>query len=316
MKTATIQSILALLTLVLGAQIELNAQMPNYPIVPEKAEFVYSDLQNFVLAFDQIGPKSDTLKILNSMYFDKGSPGLNEFVQRHQLTAELLRDAIRKDPKTYQRIPEFISSLEDFKPKFKQAMLDYDSKMPNVMYPPTYLLVGAKRGIGQASKYGQLITITRIMDDQETLLTMIVHELSHFQQVKEMGYQNYVSLYSEPNNMLGLCMREGSAEFFTHLALGRITQEKSLTYLLKNEPDLKDKFLADLKNEDPGYWLWESVNQKDHPQLLGYAMGYQISRSFYHNSPDKDVALKQLLSMTDPGEMMKKSEYFSGGGTE
>lgn len=37
------------------------------------------------------------------------------------------------------------------------------------MYPPTYLIVGANRGIGQASMAGQLITVTRIVDNMDKL---------------------------------------------------------------------------------------------------------------------------------------------------
>ena len=42
------------------------------------------------------------LKILQTEYLDKGSPGLKEFIGRHHLTAELLAQAIFDNPKDYK----------------------------------------------------------------------------------------------------------------------------------------------------------------------------------------------------------------------
>ena len=195
MKTITSRTLVVALSILFGLQLHLQAQMPNYPMEPSSAEIIYSDLENFVNAYAQLSSEKDTLQILESMYFEKGSPGLKEFVNRHQLTADLLKEAIRKYPENYERIAEFIDGIEDFKYLFGQAMMDYDKTIPNVMYAPTYLLVGAHRGIAQASMVGQLVTITKIVDDPDLLITMIVHELSHFQQAKELGGQKYVSLY-------------------------------------------------------------------------------------------------------------------------
>ena len=81
--------------------------------------------------------------------------------------------------------------------------------------------MGANIGIAQASQYGQLVTIMRVLDNEEKLLKVIVHELAHFQQAKAIGGQQYVSLYSQPDNMLGICLREGGAEFITNQVLGK-----------------------------------------------------------------------------------------------
>jgi len=178
------------------------------------------------------------------------------------------------------------------------------------MFAPTYLLVGANRGIAQASQYGQLVTITRMLENEEKLLSVIVHELAHFQQAKTIGLQKYVSLYSQPDNMLGICLREGGAEFITNQVLGGVTQEKSLSYFNENQAELKQKFIADLKMHDNSFWLWESIGKKEHPQLLGYVMGYKIWSHYFDEVRDRNLVINEIINMTNAKECLEKSKYF------
>ncbi len=157
---------------------------------------------------------------------------------------------------------------------------------------------------------GQLITVTRVVDSKEKFKKITVHELSHFQQAMSMGGQKYVQLYSTPDNMLGLCLREGGAEFITSLVLKDITQSKALAYLEQEEQKLKQRFLKDLKNQEQGFWLWASLEQKDAPKLLGYVMGYKICEHYYHGAKDKSQALQTILKMPDAEEFMASSQYF------
>ncbi len=288
-----------------------KAQQPNYPRDPESAQLVYSDLENFVEGYVQLNSGIDTLKILNTYYFEKASVGLREFIKRHGLTPELLRDAIRKNASKYDKISNFVNNMNNFMPKFTEIMKNYNVVIPSAMYAPTYLLVGANRGIAQASQFGQLVTITRVIENHEKLIKLIVHELSHFQQAMTVGGEKYISLYATPNNMLGLCLREGGAEFITYLVLQEITQVEALTYIVNNETKLKLKFKEDLKVQDTSFWLWESINQNEYPKLMGYAMGYKICKSYYDAASNKPKALNEILGIIQPEAFLKMSGYLS-----
>ena len=283
---------------------------PNFPLSPQKAEIVYEDVRHFAEAYYELRTNPDTLAVLQSYYFDRGSAGLKEFINRHQLSPEMLRDAMAANPERYALIPGFLANIGEVEETYAELMVSYGKVMPNAMFPPTYLLVGANRGIGQASMVGQLITITRVADSMKKLKKITVHELSHFQQAMSMGGQKYVQLYSTPDNMLGLCLREGGAEFITSLVLNDITQSKALAYLEKEEQQLKKRFLKDLKNQEQGYWLWESLQQKEHPKLLGYVMGYKICEQYYKQATDKSQALQTILQMPDAEEFVASSQYF------
>ena len=301
----------ALIIIVFSGINNVLCSQPNYPGNPEEAELVFTDIENFLEAYDKLNPGIDSLAVLKEYYFDRASVGLKEYISKHGLTPDLMVKAIQKDPDRYDKLRYFVNTINDKELEFKKSLNKFSKVISNGMYPPTYLLVGANRGIAQASKYGQLVTVTKVVEDIDILMQLIVHELTHFQQAMRIGGEQYVSLYSSPNNMLGLCLREGGAEFITSLVLDKITQEKALSYLQENENDLKSKFLIDLEEQDQKYWLWESLNQNDHPKLLGYAMGYKICESLYHRSNDKQNALNEILTITQPELFLTKSEYFA-----
>lgn len=302
-----ILSILGLLTFLFT--LEAVAQ-PNYPREPKEAALIYSDLLHFMDAYKALETNNDTIQVLQTLYFERGSDGLKEFINRHQLTPERLKDAMQAHPERYALIPDFVSNITEIEALYTDLMKRYHQVLPTAMYAPTYLLVGANRGIGQASQVGQLITITRVVDDRIKMQKIMTHELTHFQQAMTMGGQKYVSLYTAPNNMLGMCLREGGAEFITSLVLGGITQDKALKYIENDENKLKEQFLTDLDTQDKKFWLWDSIDQNSYPKLLGYAMGYQICKNYYEMSSDKSTALQDILKMEDAEGFLKSSGYF------
>ena len=299
--------LLGLITFLLNLQ---AVAQPNYPREPKEAALIYSDLLHFMDAYKALETNKDTIQVLQTLYFERGSNGLKEFINRHQLTPERLKDAMQADPERYALIPDFVSNITEIEALYADLMKRYHQVLPNTIFAPTYLLVGANRGIGQASQVGQLITITRVVDDRNKMQKLMTHELTHFQQAMAMGGQKYISLYAAPNNMLGMCLREGGAEFFTSLVLGDITQDKALEYIDKDEIQLKEQFLTDLETQRKEFWLWDSIDQNAYPKLLGYAMGYKICKNFYENSADKSTALQDILKMEDAEDFLKSSGYF------
>jgi len=289
-----------------------GAAQPNYPRTASEAKLIYTDLEHFIEAYGALANNSDTLQVLQTLYFDRGSAGLKEYVNRHKLSAELLRDSLRADPERYALLPGFLDSIAATEQMYRELTQNFSTVLPNAMYPPTYLLVGANRGIGQASGVGQLITVTRPVDDMNKLQKLMVHELAHFQQAMAMGLPKYAALYSAPENLLGMCLREGGAEFITGQVLGDITQSRALEFIEKDELLMKRKFLEDLEKENQNreYWLWAWAGQKEYPKLLGYAMGYKINKAYYDRIPDKDAALQDILRMDDAEAFVTASGYF------
>ncbi len=282
---------------------------PQYPKAAADAHLVFDDLAHFIEAFDALEHASDSVAVIDGLYIERGSPGLKEYQSRHGLTAQMIVDAIATDPESYRALRDFHAGRDGFARRFGTVMHRFATVIGSPVYPPTYLLVGANRGIAQASATGQLVTIERSLPDQAKLMKFIVHELAHFQQVMAMGFEAYGGLFSQEDNMLGLCLREGVAEFVTHRVLGEITQTAALSYLVDNEQAMWRQYQYDLQTQDASLWLWDTVGRKDVPQLLGYAIGFRIVASYYDNAADKESAMRSILGLTEAEAFLEMSGY-------
>src|SRR5210317_2066444 len=84
----------------------------NYPTSPEAAELVFTDLENFLEAYKKLGSGADSVTILNQYYFDRASVGLKEFIAKHNLTPELMVEALGEHPEDYYKIERFVNNID------------------------------------------------------------------------------------------------------------------------------------------------------------------------------------------------------------
>lgn len=304
-----------LLKLILFSILIFNQSIaqPNFPNNPEEAVIISTDIKNFIEAYNALTPESDTIEVLKTQYFDVATSGLKEYIARFDLTPMALKKAMQKNPDVYARIVNFYNKILDLEKAYTKELKVYQSVIPQAIFPPCYLLVADYKGIAQASKYGQLVSVEyKCMDSPDVLKHAMLHELTHFQQVMAMGFDKYVEAYEKDNNMLDLILREGAADFITYyLVRENEDQFEKLKNFKKNEADFWKQFQLDLQNQEKDFWLNVSFddNNKGNPIQLGYAVGYSIVKSYYLHSNDKSEALAQILSLESPHEFINKSQY-------
>jgi uncharacterized protein YjaZ len=291
--------------------IKVGAQ-PSFPKNAKEAELVSTDILNFIDAYKALKTNSDTIETIQTLYLDKATPGLKEYIARFNLSANAISQAIQKYPEEYKKIEKFYRQMAEIERVFLDQMETYKKVIPQAMFPPTYLLIADYSGIGQASKTGQLISIERkCVDDIEQLKNLIVHELTHFQQAVTMGMAKYISIYAKKDNLLDVVLREGGAEFITFkLVRKREDQFKKLHDYEKNELAYWERFKTDLKNQDSTFWLnAKHDNDEGIPVQLGYGLGYKIVEAYYNQAADKTKALLDILLMEDANVFFEKSNY-------
>jgi hypothetical protein len=289
-----------------GAQTEVTKNLTQNH---NQAMFVYDDVLLFIAAYEKLNAKSDSLGILQTEYLDRGTPGLKMFIEKYDLTAERLVKAIQKHPEKYAGLEDIPELLREKIPLYREAFGKLKRCIPEAVYPPTYFLIEAYRGIGSGSIEGQLISVekwTRPLEDKRTLL---IHELVHFQQVLAVGYDKYAKLFGPEKNLLGLCIREGTAEFFADLVTGTITQDEAVTFTKKNEKKLWEWFRRQMHGRETGDWMWKKPEDPEQPYHVGYVMGYLIVESYYENAGEKTRAVQDIISVTDYPAFLQNSGY-------
>jgi hypothetical protein len=281
----------------------------NLETDPAKAPFVYDDVHNFIRLSGMLPPEADNTSILQAEYLDKGSVGLGMFIQKYDLTAEMLAKAIAKRPEKYAGVGELPEWLVSQEKPVREAFVKLKQLVPDVVFPPTYYLVGAYRGIGSGSPEGQLITVEKFDPEKKRLDTLIVHELVHFQQLVATGPDEFYAIFGPKKTLLALTIREGAAEFLADRTTGRITQEKARAYVLEHEEELWSRFQADMNASDTGDWMWKTPSDPDQPRHVAYMIGYRIVEAYYNRAVDKAEAMRETLSVTDYVTFLKRSGY-------
>ncbi|UCD64459.1 MAG: hypothetical protein JSW34_03225, partial [Candidatus Zixiibacteriota bacterium] len=131
----------------------------------------------------------------------------------------------------------------------------------------------------------------------------------HLQQVMAVGYPKYLALFGDEKNLLGLCIREGTAEFFASLTTGRITQDEALEYTLEHEERLWNWLAQEIDGPETGDWMWQKPADPEQPYHVGYAMGFRIVEAYYNQATDKAQAVKDILGVTDFVSFLNDSHY-------
>ena len=304
-------SLLLIFILGVGTPIQVYAQLTSSPTDPKEAKIVYDDVTNFITAFKMLESDSDTIQILQEYYIDKGTPGLKIFIEKYGLTAQNLAVKIRQYPEDYAAIGVKLKWLESRETTIRLYFNKLKIFIPNAVYPPTYYLIGRRRGIGSGSIEGQLISIEKQAVDTFDIGIEghIIHELTHLNQLQAIGsLDKYLAIYNDEKSLLAICLREGVAEFFAELVTGEGKTE-ARNYLAKHEMEIWRRFENDMYGADTKDWVWDMPKYPEQPQDIGYVLGAMIVEYYYKHSTNLDEAVDVILSITDYLAFLEKSQY-------
>lgn len=276
---------------------------------PEKARLVLDDVENFIRVQGLLAESTDSFAVLQTEYLDKGTPGLKMFIEKYDFTAERLLNAIRKHPEKYSSLQDMPAGIRAYEPEMRQAFIKLKEVVPQAVFLPTYFLVGAYRGIGSGSIEGPLITVEKWSLPIEGEITMLIHETVHIQQVVAVGYEKYVALFGPEKSLLGLCIREGTAEFIADLVTGSMTQDGAIDFIRANEARLWEQFQGEMHGAETGDWMWSTPKDSLQPPHVGYVLGALICQAYYDKAEDKAQAVQDILGVTDYAAFLEASGY-------
>ena len=276
----------------------------------DDAEFVFDDANNFVRAMELAAGGASLASTLEKEYFGKASAGLKQMLVKYPFTVDDLVKAMGRYPEDYERVAENVEMLEARLPDLRAAYRRYKEFAPDIVFPPTYFLVDRHRGIGSGSPDGQLITIeSKTEESIGRIETLLIHELTHFQQLVAAGSDEFYALFGPKKSLLGLTIREGTAEFVADRITQRMTQEDARDYVIDNEAQIWKRFQTQMMSAETSDWMWSSPADPDQPRDIAYAFGARIVEAYYENAPDKRKALREIFAVIDYEQLLQRSGY-------
>jgi hypothetical protein len=277
---------------------------------PDKALITANDVRLFWAAYDlwlsrDHGAPDKLASVLQHEYLDKGSDGVKDFIPNRIVSADHLANFILGHRSYYEAARHNTEQMESFIPPIRKNFLAFKRLYPDASFPAVYFVIGAQNSGGTSSGNALIIGSEMFGEGKAYLehlpdvVPLVIHELTHFQQK-----------YPPGNDLFHVAMREGAADFVAELVSGRHIDEETKPYGDSHEEELWRQFQQDVRSGGKiGDWMYVFEPKDGKPRDLGYYMGYKICQSYYQISRDKQLALKTIIEMRSPDDILANSAY-------
>ncbi|HLJ39214.1 MAG TPA: DUF2268 domain-containing putative Zn-dependent protease [Steroidobacteraceae bacterium] len=284
-----------------------TSSTPNSPVIHTE------DVALFYKLYDATAghPTADQLQ---HDYLDPGSDGLHHLAKVRNVTGTSIADAMARHPEIYSDARQCMVVLPRVRQRVEVALRKLRRLYPQARFPPVTIAVGRGKpvGVGSADTGLQIgleaLCAIKWMSPniEDRFVHVIAHEYIHIQQFPALDDDEHPIL-------LERSLIEGAAEFGAELISGQpgeVASAQMRASTQGREKEIESAFVADEDDTDLSKWLDNSTFDKQGD--LGYWVGYRIVKSYYQHAADKRQALREIIEMTDPKELLAKSGWYPG----
>ena len=287
------------------------------------------DIDHFWQAYDELKKaksRGDSINTIQTLYLDRATDGLRDFINASQFTAEKFVNALGRFPKFYASVRANTMKVKQAEPDVQETINNFKKLYANFTSAKVCFAIGLVNTGGTVSSKFVLIgtevtTSTRDIDLSEfgnsafskalagdtniiqKVKDVVAHESVHIQQTTKLDPESISCplLYS--------CMSEGFCDFIGELTSGGQINKRLLEYGDTHENELWKQFKSQLCGNFQGEWLYNYSTVKDKPADLGYYIGYKIAQAYYNKAADKRQAIIDIIELKNPLKFLEKSGY-------
>jgi hypothetical protein len=269
---------------------------------PDPANIITTDINNFWRAFDLLQKQkttADSLQIVKTIFVDKASAGLKQYMKAANCDEKQYLETIRKRKADYMAVRENTEAIAGKKQLIIQYLHKFKRLYPALKIPAICYTIG-KFEVG-GTQFENTLYIGCEVDiiNHVDIIPQSIHELAHFQQKKQ-----------NPVTNLDLAMIEGGAEFISYQVTGMRTIYPAWRYGMVNENRLWKEFRPNLDSAIDLKWFRDTPDKsKNRPGSLAYFIGFRICDTYLKGHKNKKLALRELIEMEDPKKIFLASSY-------
>lgn len=290
------------------------------------AKVITEDADRFAAIFKASNGKP-TAEALLKGYLEPGTNGVKVFTKGRIRNAEHLAAQIAENPELYRRgIEVCLPIAKEMTSVLRSVYLGLNGLLDHPKLPKVYAVFGAGNSGGTAGDGAQVVgleVVCRISKTEEDIRRHFrhlfahetVHTLQDFPSDDAFIYSDYLLL-----NILA----EGGADFIAKLVTGTVRQSARDAWGRARYEYVRTEFLndrqkmrqmtpeeIDAKGSPRFRWVRNAKKTPDEgwPGELGYWVGNEIWTGYFEQAEDKEEALKDLLYLRNPQEVLEKSGY-------
>lgn len=319
-----------IILLVFSTLLSCKKESPNLNVSNsiDSNKYVFTeDIDHFWEAYDsiQLAPDYTTkINIINDLYINRGTEGLNAFMELRNYSDTLYVELIEDLPLFWNSIRQKTLSVKSRGKEINHSIEALRALYPELKPAKIYFTIGGMRSGGTVKGDKSLIGCEIALGDKdvnmsefkahghgwlipffktqtaEKLVEMNVHEFIHTQQ-KNMGI-----------DVLSQALHEGSCDFITELVTKKALNSHYMKYGLTHESELKKDLFRDAFSKDYNNWFYDASSIYG-LQDVGYFMGYSICKSFYEKAENKKIAIKEIIEL-DHANLSQVVEFTNSSG--
>ena len=315
------------------ALLALSSALASAQRFPEPAGpplVVTSDIDRFWEAYDRVVAEPDSaerVRLLDSLYVQPGTPGLQAMVARRNLTAADYAEAILRYPRFWTSVRPNVTQADQHARQIAAGIDGLRALYPALRCARVYFTVGALRTNGMTLGDVVFIGSEVALADSATVTDEFAGPLSHLPayfasnpaaSVAFLNVHEVVHTQQGPfgDDLLAMALQEGVAEFVAALATCRPSPTPAVAYGEANEDRVREAFALDMFGSLASFWLWSNAENAFGVRDLGYYVGYAIAERYYERSADKAAAVADLIELDyrDPeavDALVTASGYFA-----
>jgi hypothetical protein len=292
---------------------------------------ITADIDNFWIAYDSIVLTSDStaqMQYLQTLYLDKGTPGLSAIMAARNYTPEEYLLAINAYPKFWKSIRPNMEKVKNIGTQINQGIEQLRAVYPDLKPAKVYFTVGVFRTGGTTMDSLVLIGSEVSMTNNATITAEFPKEMTHLKNhfannpmsdIVFLNVHEFVHTQQKTAleaNLLTQCLREGVAEFIAEKATKQTSKAPAIIYGNTNKSRVKQQFLKEMFNNYYRYWLWSNYENQFNTRDLGYFLGYDMAKHYYNKMENKQAAIKTLIELDYTNdktveEFIDKMTYFN-----
>jgi hypothetical protein len=292
---------------------------------------ITSDIKNFWEAYDEITSTEDSVlqyKYLDSLYFQKGTIGLEGIRQARNYTAQDYINVINNYPKFWNSVRENTLKASAYREEIQQGIEKVKGLYPALKQHKIYFTIGALRTGGTYLDSLALIGSEMALSDENTNASEFPENIREGRQryfsqnpkddIVFLAVQEFVHTQQKPfvHSLLSYCLHEGVGDFVSYKALDLEPNLPAIIYGKQNDA-VREKFEKVMFYGDNVYeWLWSDAPNEFGVRDLGYYIGYQICENFYNKALNKKEAIKTMIELDYESEheiaaFIDEADFFS-----
>ncbi len=298
---------------------------------PINENVITTDITNFWEAYDNITTTQDSVlqyNYLDSLYFKKGTAGLEGIREVRNYTAQDYIHSINNYPKFWNSNRKNTLEANQIGDELEGGIEKLKTLYPELKPAKIYLTVGAFRTGGTTIDSLVLIGSEISMADSTTVTSEFPERLAHLKthfktnpkdHLVFLNVHEYVHTQQKPQvfNILSLTIYEGVAEFVATKALDTASPNPQIAFGKAHANRIREVFENEMfYSNNQSKWLNGNTENEFGMRDLGYYVGYQICENYYNQAENKKEAIKTMIELDYTNEeeveaFIKKANYFS-----